>query len=143
MFEVTAENVADTVHVGPACEPKNALSIAASTDGGGLSDHVFAIMYLLGIRFQPRMSSPNDRRLYAFEAKGALRRVGAVHGRAPRPEADRGQLGRRATRHHGIPQSRGRPVADPEEARHDAAPKRAVARHAGDRAHRALVHNLD
>ena len=27
-------------------------------------------MYLLGIRFQPRMSSPNDRRLYAFEAKG-------------------------------------------------------------------------
>ena len=70
MFEVTAENVADAVHVGPACEPKNALSIAASTDGGGLSDHVFAIMYLLGIRFQPRMSSPNDRRLYAFEAKG-------------------------------------------------------------------------
>jgi hypothetical protein len=30
MFEVT-ENVADTVHVGPACEPKNALSIAASS----------------------------------------------------------------------------------------------------------------
>ncbi len=44
--------------------------LAHHTDGGGLSDHVFAIMYLLGIRFQPRMSSPNDRRLYAFEAKG-------------------------------------------------------------------------
>jgi hypothetical protein len=35
-----------------------------------VSDHVFAVMYLLGIKFQPRMSSPNDRRLYAFEAKG-------------------------------------------------------------------------
>ena len=44
--------------------------LAHHTDGGGLSDHVFAIMYLLGIRFQPRMSSPNDRRLYAFEVKG-------------------------------------------------------------------------
>jgi TnpA family transposase len=37
--------------------------LAHHTDAGGLSDHVFAIMYLLGIRFQPRMSSPNDRRL--------------------------------------------------------------------------------
>jgi TnpA family transposase len=27
-------------------------------------------MYLLGIKFQPRMSSPNERRLYGFEAKG-------------------------------------------------------------------------
>ena len=35
--------------------------LAHHTDGGGLSDHVFAIMYLLGIRFQPRMSSPNDQ----------------------------------------------------------------------------------
>jgi TnpA family transposase len=49
--------------------------LAHHTDGGGLSDHVFAIMYLLGIRFQPRMSSPNDRRLYAFEAK---RRYGVL-----------------------------------------------------------------
>jgi len=44
--------------------------LAHHTDGGGLSDHVFAVMYLLGIKFQPRMSSPNDRMLYAFEAKG-------------------------------------------------------------------------
>jgi TnpA family transposase len=44
--------------------------LAHHTDGGGLSDHVFAVMYLLGIKFQPRMSSPNDRRLYSFEAKG-------------------------------------------------------------------------
>jgi TnpA family transposase len=43
--------------------------LAHHTDGGGISDHVFAVMYLLGIKFQPRMSSPNDRRLYAFEAK--------------------------------------------------------------------------
>jgi TnpA family transposase len=27
-------------------------------------------MYLLGLKFQPRMSSPNDRRLYGFETKG-------------------------------------------------------------------------
>jgi TnpA family transposase len=44
--------------------------LAHHTDGGGVSDHVFAVMYLLGIKFQPRMSSSNDRRLYAFEAKG-------------------------------------------------------------------------
>ena len=44
--------------------------LAHHTDGGGVSDHVFAAMYLLGVKFQPRMSSPNDRRLYAFEAKG-------------------------------------------------------------------------
>jgi len=43
--------------------------LAHHTDGGGISDHVFAVMYLLGIKFQPRMSNPNDRRLYAFEAK--------------------------------------------------------------------------
>jgi TnpA family transposase len=49
--------------------------LAHHTDGGGVSDHVFAVMYLLGIRFQPRMSSPNDRRLYAFAAKG---RYGAL-----------------------------------------------------------------
>ena len=45
--------------------------LAHHTDGGGVSDHVFAAMYLLGVKFQPRMSSPNDRRLYAFEAKGS------------------------------------------------------------------------
>ena len=45
--------------------------LAHHTDGGGVSDHVFAAMYLLGVKFQPRMSSPNDRRLYAFEAKSS------------------------------------------------------------------------
>ena len=49
--------------------------LAHHTDGGGVSDHVFAAMYLLGVKFQPRMSSPNDRRLYAFEAKS---RYGAL-----------------------------------------------------------------
>jgi TnpA family transposase len=49
--------------------------LAHHTDGGGISDHVFAAMYLLGVKFQPRMSSPNDRRLYAFEAKS---RYGAL-----------------------------------------------------------------
>jgi TnpA family transposase len=33
-------------------------------------------MHLLDVKFQPRMSSPNDRRLYAFEAKS---RYGTIH----------------------------------------------------------------
>ncbi len=49
--------------------------LAHHTDAGGISDHVFAVMYLLGLKFQPRMSSPNDRRLYAFEPKS---RYGAL-----------------------------------------------------------------
>jgi TnpA family transposase len=57
--------------IGAALSRAIARAIADPSHGRRrLSDHVFAIMYLLGIRFQPRMSSPNDRRLYAFEAKG-------------------------------------------------------------------------
>ena len=43
------------------------LSIATHhTDGGGISDHVFALAYLLGFYFAPRIPNLADRRLYTF-----------------------------------------------------------------------------
>ena len=36
------------------------------TDGGGVSDHVFALCHLLGFRFAPRIPSLDDRRLHTF-----------------------------------------------------------------------------
>ena len=43
------------------------LSIAVHhTDGGGVSDHVFALAHLLGFRFVPRIPNLADRKLYAF-----------------------------------------------------------------------------
>src|SRR5690349_12352888 len=43
------------------------LSIATHhTDGGGVSDHVFALAYLLGFAFAPRIPNLAERRLYAF-----------------------------------------------------------------------------
>jgi TnpA family transposase len=43
------------------------LSIAVHhTDGGGLSDHVFALAHLLGFRFAPRIPNLAERRLYGF-----------------------------------------------------------------------------
>ncbi len=43
------------------------LSIAVHhTDGGGVSDHNFALMHLLGVRFAPRIPNLADRRIYAF-----------------------------------------------------------------------------
>lgn len=36
------------------------------TDGGGVSDHVFALAHLLGFRFAPRIPNFTDRKLYAF-----------------------------------------------------------------------------
>jgi TnpA family transposase len=38
------------------------------TDGGGVSDHVFALCFLLGFRFAPRIPNLHDRRLYTFGA---------------------------------------------------------------------------
>jgi TnpA family transposase len=35
-------------------------------DGGGVSDHVFALTHLLGFRFAPRIPNLAERRLYAF-----------------------------------------------------------------------------
>jgi TnpA family transposase len=43
------------------------LSIATHhTDGGGVSDHVFALAYLLGFQFAPRIPNLAERRLYTF-----------------------------------------------------------------------------
>ncbi|MGA8761188.1 MAG: Tn3 family transposase [Stellaceae bacterium] len=43
------------------------LSIATHhTDGGGVSDHVFALAYLLGFYFAPRIPNLAQRRLYTF-----------------------------------------------------------------------------
>ena len=36
------------------------------TDGGGVSDHVFALCALLGFQFAPRIPDLKDRRLYSF-----------------------------------------------------------------------------
>lgn len=41
------------------------------TDGGGVSDHVFGICHLFGIRFAPRIPDLKDRRLYSFEKPSA------------------------------------------------------------------------
>lgn len=38
------------------------------TDGGGVSDHVFALAHVLGFRFAPRIPNLAERRLYAFGA---------------------------------------------------------------------------
>ncbi len=40
------------------------------TDGGGVSEHVFALAHLLGFRFAPRIPNLAERRLYAFGAAG-------------------------------------------------------------------------
>jgi TnpA family transposase len=48
------------------------LSIATHhTDGGGVSDHVFALAYLLGFYFAPRIPNLAERRLYTFGAPSA------------------------------------------------------------------------
>src|SRR6201997_4366921 len=39
---------------------------AATTDGGGDSDHVFALLALLGFQFAPRIPDLKHRRLYSF-----------------------------------------------------------------------------
>lgn len=36
------------------------------TDGGGVSDHVFALAHVLGFRFAPRIPNLAERRLYTF-----------------------------------------------------------------------------
>src|SRR5262249_60746922 len=48
------------------------LSIATHhTDGGGVSDHIFALAHLLGFRFAPRIPNLTERRLYTFGRAGA------------------------------------------------------------------------
>src|SRR3546814_16568367 len=52
---------------------------ALHTDGGGVSDIVFAVMHLIGLNFEPRIPRLSDRRLYAFEPRA---RYGKQIGRA-------------------------------------------------------------
>src|ERR1700758_1231769 len=44
---------------------------AATTDGGGDSDHVFALLALLGFQFAPRIPDLKNRRLYSFAKPSA------------------------------------------------------------------------
>ena len=39
------------------------------TDGGGVSDHVFALCHLLGFRFAPRIPNIGERRLHLFDGQ--------------------------------------------------------------------------
>ena len=60
--ESEAAHVVDgLLHHGAAID-----SAVHHTDGGGVSDHVFGLLTLLGFRFAPRIPNLRDRRLYAF-----------------------------------------------------------------------------
>lgn len=54
---------------------------ALHTDGGGVSDIVFAVMHLLGLNFEPRIPRLSDRRLYAFESAGRYGKLAPLFGR--------------------------------------------------------------
>ena len=53
---------------------------ALHTDGGGVSDIVFAVMHLLGLSFEPRIPRLSDRRLYAFEPRARYGRLAPLFG---------------------------------------------------------------
>ena len=60
--ESEAAHVVDgLLHHGAAVD-----SAVHHADGGGVSDHVFGLLALLGFRFAPRIPNLRDRRLYAF-----------------------------------------------------------------------------
>src|SRR3546814_18165970 len=50
------------------------------TDGGGVSDIVFAVMHLLGLNFEPRIPRLSDRRLYAFEPRARYGKLAPMFG---------------------------------------------------------------
>ncbi|MCB8835847.1 Tn3 family transposase [Aurantimonas sp. VKM B-3413] len=54
---------------------------ALHVDGGGVSDIVFAVMHLIGLRFEPRIPRLSDRRLYAFEPPRRYGRLAPLFGR--------------------------------------------------------------
>jgi TnpA family transposase len=51
------------------------------TDGGGVSDMIFATAHLSGIAFEPRIPRLSDRRLYAFEHGSRYGRMAPLFGR--------------------------------------------------------------
>ena len=71
------------------------------TDGGGVSDHVFALAHLLGFLFAPRIPNVAERGCM-LSAAGDMAGACTVHRRSPRREADRGALGRRAAAHGSV-----------------------------------------
>lgn len=50
------------------------------TDGGGVSDHVFALCHVLGFRFAPRIPSIGGRRLHLFDAPGGWPTLASLAG---------------------------------------------------------------
>jgi hypothetical protein len=94
--------------------------LAHHADGGGVSDHVFAVMYLLSIRFRSRMSSPNDRRFYAFESKSRYGVLTPFMGEWLDRKLIQANWDGRAARDCCLPQSRRGAVVDPAKARLDA-----------------------
>jgi TnpA family transposase len=54
---------------------------ALHTDGGGVSDIVFAVMHLLGLDFEPRIPRLSDRQLYGFEPARRYGRLAPLFGR--------------------------------------------------------------
>jgi hypothetical protein len=70
------------------------LSIATHhTDGGGVSDHTFALAHLLGFRFAPRIPNMADRPALRLRADRLLANARAFHRRPRRRKADHGSLG--------------------------------------------------
>src|SRR3546814_19087075 len=53
---------------------------ALHTDGGGVSDIVFAVMHLLGLNFEPRIPRLSDRRRYAFEPPARYGKLAPLFG---------------------------------------------------------------
>ncbi len=67
--KVIAATASEAVHVldGLLHNQGETASRRHHTDGGGVSDHVFALCSLLGFQFAPRIPDLKDRRLYSFD----------------------------------------------------------------------------
>lgn len=80
---VIAGTAGEAIHAlaGILGNDSNANLTALHTDGGGVSDIVFALMHLLGLDFEPRIPRLSDRRLYAFEPVNRYGRLGPLFGR--------------------------------------------------------------
>jgi TnpA family transposase len=65
--KVIPATASEALHVLDALFDHRADMARHHTDGGGVSDHVFAICHLFGIRFAPRIPDLKDRRLYSFD----------------------------------------------------------------------------
>ena len=66
--KVIASTASEALHVldGLLYHQSEVVAVRHHTDGGGDSDHVFALCALLGFQFAPRIPDLNSRRLYSF-----------------------------------------------------------------------------